>query len=136
MKLLGIDLGLKRLGFAICDTELPMALAHKVVEVKRAEEIVPAILVVKEEVGAERLVIGLPLEMSGKAGKKAKEAESYKTVLESKGVEVVLFDERLTSAAAHSVLKKANLNRKKRMQTVDAISAQLILQSYVDVNFS
>ncbi len=134
MKLLGVDLGERRVGFALCDSELPLALAHTVREVKSAADIMRVILEEKEAIGADRIIIGLPLEMSGKVGKKAREAESYKQQLEEKGVAVELFDERLSSAAAHSAMKSVNLNRKNRMKTVDAISAQLILQSYLDVN--
>ncbi len=133
MKLLGVDLGQRRVGFAVCDTELPLALAHKVAEVRSSEDIIRVILEEKDSVGADIIIIGLPLEMSGKVGRKAKEAESYKEKLVENGASVELFDERLTSAAAHSAMKNANLNRKDRMKTVDAISAQLILQSYVDV---
>ena len=134
MKLLGVDLGLKRVGFAVCDSELPVALAHKVIQVRSKDDIIAAIVAETDELGSDRIVIGLPLEMNGRVGKKAREAESYKDVLVEKGYTVVLFDERLTSATAHAMLKNANLNRKDRMKTVDAISAQLILQSYVDVN--
>ncbi len=135
MKLLGIDLGERRVGFALCDTELPLALAHTVREVKSSADVLRVILEEIEVIGADRVIIGLPLEMSGKAGKKAREAESYKQQLEAEGVDAELFDERLSSAAAHSAMKSVNINRKNRMKTVDAISAQLILQSYLDVNF-
>lgn len=132
MKLLGVDLGQRRVGFAVCDLELPVAVSYKVVNVRSDEDILVAITDIREETGAERVVIGLPLEMSGKKGKKAKEAESFQIKLLEKDIDAVLFDERLTSAAAHTAMKGANLNRKKRMQHVDAISAQLILQSYVE----
>ncbi len=134
MKLLGVDLGDRRVGFAICDMELPIAVSYKVSNVRSPEDVIAAIVELKAETCADRVVIGLPLEMSGKVGKKAKEAETYKEKLSDIGIDVVLFDERLTSAAAHSAMKSANLNRKDRMKSVDAISAQLILQSYVDVN--
>ena len=134
MKLLGVDLGQRRVGFAVCDTELPLALAHKVTQVAGRDDIVAAIIAEKNELGAERIVIGLPLEMNGRSGEKAREAESYKDFFCEQGIDAVLFDERLTSATAHAMLKSANLNRKDRMKSVDAISAQLILQSYVDVN--
>ena len=78
-------------------------------------------------------VLGLPKNMDGSLGFQAQSSINFKAKLEEKfNKEVILWDERLTSKMAESVMISANLSRKKRKTKVDFVAATIILQSYLD----
>lgn len=87
-----------------------------------------------EREGIVRVVIGLPLLMSGEEGDSARAAralaDSLRGVLD--GVEVVLWDERLTTVQAERAMVSGNVRRARRKKRIDAVAAVLILQSYLD----
>lgn len=88
-------------------------------------------LLAEEDV--ERLVVGLPLNMDGSVGPKAKAVLAFKERLEKEwGVPVDTWDERLTTAQAHAAMRQAGLSGRQRTQRVDAVAAQILLQSYLD----
>jgi putative Holliday junction resolvase len=81
----------------------------------------------------ERVVMGLPLRMDGSEGESARLARKLAArVHEATQLEVVLWDERLTSRAAERALAEAGTRGQKRKQAVDAVAAALLLQSYLD----
>lgn len=136
MIIIGIDLGERRVGFAVCNTEIPIATPLKTVSVRSKEQALQAVIDVAAEVAADKLVLGYPIDMSGKRGKKATEAKGFSQELTAKGFECALWDERLTSTEAHNAMKRDKKSRKQRMNYVDEIAAQLILQSYIDATGS
>ena len=79
------------------------------------------------------ILVGQPLNMSGQAGTQAQKAEVYADMLRRRfSVEVLLWDERLTTAEAQRVLKSSGVSLEKRQQAIDRMSAVLLLQSYLD----
>ncbi len=79
------------------------------------------------------ILIGLPLEMSGKKGTMAQKVEAFaKTVEEALGIPVLLVDERLSSKGADAHLREISLNRKARSEKLDMVAASLLLQTYLD----
>jgi len=132
-RLLGIDLGEKRIGLALCDESETLASPLAVYE-----RITPKIdldffqsLVVRESI--TEIVLGLPTNMDGSLGPKAQETLEFKSQLEAfLKITVQLFDERLTTVEAERVLIDAGMSREKRRGIKDKLSAVLILQGYLD----
>jgi putative Holliday junction resolvase len=88
-----------------------------------------------ERLGVEQLVVGLPLRLDGSEGEAARRARRFAEKLKARtGLEVVMWDERLTSRAAGRVLGEAGVRGSKRRQAVDPIAAALILQGYLDAD--
>ena len=82
---------------------------------------------------AELIVVGLPVNMDGTHGERAQQCEDFAAALtEFSGIETVMRDERLTTVSAHNALNVTNTRGKKRKAVVDAVSAVMILQDYLD----
>lgn len=132
-RILAVDLGTKRIGLALSD---PLGLTAQPMPTLKAEgweTDVAAIGRIAAERGAQALVVGLPLRMSGRAGPEARRAESFAQALREKiKLPVHTWDERLTTAASERSLIEAGRSRKKRRAAVDSAASILILQSYLD----
>ena len=127
-----IDFGLKRIGLAVSDKERKIALPVGVVEGgKKAIQNIKAALPLKE---VDLILMGLPLEMSGKKGAMAATVEQFAKQLEDalEGIAVLLVDERLSSKGADVRLKEISLNRKERSEKIDMVAATLLLQTFLD----
>ena len=128
MKVLAIDLGTKRTGFAISDPAGSMALALPTLENATA---VDAARVVEEQ-GAESVVVGLPLNMSGTSGPAAQRTIDFVDELRLLvAVPVETWDERLSTAEGDRRLREHGLNRKERAKRSDVAAAIVILESYL-----
>ncbi|MFM1790064.1 MAG: hypothetical protein RLZZ526_391 [Actinomycetota bacterium] len=134
MRVIGVDLGSKRIGVAVSDFTGSVASPLTVVlraKSKRVDHDAIARIVRDEE--AEAIVVGLPLNMDGSRGSAAKaavaEAEQISTVA---GVPAFLHDERLTTVTAERALKEANMRAEDRRNVVDKIAAAVLLQSWLD----
>lgn len=135
MKILGIDYGKKRIGFASGDDSMKIAFPGKVIENKGFDYISKEILDFcrKWEVGM--IVVGMPYNMDGeKENKMTREIRTLMKKLERKlpGVELKVFDERLSSFEADEVMKKAGKSTRDSGKYQDAFAAQIILQRFFD----
>lgn len=133
MKILGIDHGDARVGLAISDalgwTAQPVG---TVSEHDRDRQLL-AVTEKIRELKAEKVVVGLPKNMNGSIGERGEIAKEFAAQLETAaGVPVVLWDERLSSSAAHRTLAEGNVSGKKRKGKVDTLAAVFILQGYLD----
>jgi len=130
-RILGIDYGDRRVGLALSDPSGTLACALDVVEQSpRLWEVLRDVLA-REEV--ERIVLGLPRNMDGTLGPKARQVLAFKEKLEKEcGAPVETWDERLTTAEAHEVLTIQGVSRSHRARVVDKVAAQILLQSYLD----
>lgn len=82
---------------------------------------------------AELIVVGNPINMNGTEGPRSEKCRAFAAMLEEMAsIPVVLYDERLTTVNAHNILSELNVRGKKRKDTVDELSATLILQAYID----
>ena len=130
---LGLDLGEKRVGMAIADTELRLATPLQTVEIRGRKHLSEILKQVVEEHGVEKIVVGLPKTLKGEMGPAAENAiatvEWLKQHLEG---EWVFWDERLSTAEVDRVLLDADVSHKKRKQVRDKLAAQRILQNYLD----
>jgi putative Holliday junction resolvase len=132
-RVVGVDLGSKRIGFAVSDPDRIIATAHKVVECAGDRKIREAILAVCAETGADLLVLGLPLNMDGSSGPAAERAQKFQADMrELLSIPIILWDERLTTKSAHAVLIEAGARRSKRRDLVDKVAAQFMLQHFLD----
>lgn len=124
MKLLGIDYGTKNIGLAISDETGTFARELNILAPKEFWEKINLFLE-QEEIG--KIVVGLPLNMSGEDSAKTVEVREFKERLEKEcGVEVDFMDERLSSSMAESMTGGKH--------NIDSLAAQIILQNYLDKN--
>jgi len=134
MRALGLDVGTKTIGVAMSDA-LGIA-AHPLVTLARAgtEKDVAAIAAMVREHEVEAIVVGLPLELSGNVGPRAKRVrvlvESLRRGLPE--LEVVEWDERFSTVAVEKVLIQADLSRRRRKEVIDKQAAAYILQGWLD----
>jgi putative Holliday junction resolvase len=131
VRVLGVDYGDRRIGVALSDPSGTFARPFEVVagEKEFLERLGPWIE--SEEIGL--VVLGLPLNMDGSHGPKSEQVQGFKERLVARhGVEVRLWDERLTTAEADRYLRLSGLSAQKRRQRIDKVAAQVLLQSYLD----
>lgn len=136
-RVMGLDVGLKRIGVALSDLMGWTAQGHDTIHLKSsaAEESFPAIKKMIEDNEVATVVVGLPKNMNGSIGPRGEQCQEFAASLETYiGIPVVLYDERLTTQAAQKTLIQADVSRKKRKQVVDKMAAVLILQGYLDRN--
>ncbi len=130
---MGIDLGTKWVGLAIADWDVRIATGYDVKEYNgRADFLRQVELIVKEE-GIELIVLGLPLNMDGSEGPKAKEARKIGELMkQSLNVDLEYMDERLTTAKAIGELHQAGGKAGKHRKRLNMMAAMTILQDYLD----
>ncbi|MGN1345086.1 MAG: Holliday junction resolvase RuvX [Traorella sp.] len=134
MRILGLDLGSRTCGVAVSDI---MGMIARPVETIRFDEDDYDLCLEKlkkyiQEFQIKKVVLGLPKHMNGDVGVRGKISIHFKERLENLGLDVILWDERLTTVAATKILISADVSRKKRKQVVDQMAAVGILQNYLD----
>jgi putative pre-16S rRNA nuclease len=133
MKVLGLDIGEKRIGIAISDELGYTAQGIKVLNRSGSDEDLEVIKELIREAKASEVVVGLPKNMDGSLGEAAQKVLSFaKKMEEYLSVPIILWDERWTTAEATRLLVEADLSRTKRRKVVDKLAAVLILQGYLD----
>jgi putative holliday junction resolvase len=133
LRILGIDMGEKRIGLALSDPLGYTAQGLKTIQIKSPEEICDRLMDVIKEKKVELLLFGLPRNMNGTLGPQAKKVQEYAQKLKSLSQLPVDFeDERLSTVSAEQVLLMADQSRAKRKKAIDRLSAVIILQSYLD----
>lgn len=134
MRILGLDYGGRRTGVAISDeTEFLASSVGNVVE-SDPQKVAQKVADIYKENGAGKIVLGLPKNMDGSSGFRVEHTLSFKQLLEQllPGVEIVLYDERMTTMAAAQYMNITDVRGKKRKNTIDTLAAKIILQDYLD----
>lgn len=133
MRTLGLDIGKRRIGVAVSDE---LGLIARPVETVRSVSLnadAARIAEIAKGLGAEMIVVGDPLHMSGDAGTMSRRAHQFGDALqEASGLQVTYCDERLTSVEAQRILQESGVSPKKARQQIDAVAAAVILQSYLN----
>ncbi len=133
MRVLGLDIGEKRIGVAVSDPSGTVATPLKVVDARQAFGDGREIVALVEEYGAELIVVGLPLSMDGSVGPQAQRVRAAGTRLaQFVQVPFVFYDERLSSAEANRAMSSAGVSDRDKRGSVDMVAASLFLQSYLD----
>lgn len=132
-RVLGLDLGDRRIGIAMSDATRTLASGRDVYQRRSLDEDLEHLEKLVKEESISEIVLGLPCNMDGTLGERAQKTLRFKALLEEKlKLPVVLFDERLTTEEAERVLLSADVSRKKRKRVIDQLAAVIILQRYLD----
>jgi putative Holliday junction resolvase len=132
MRLMGLDLGKKRIGVAVSDELGITAQAVTTLDRGGFERTRAALKELVQTYEVSQIVVGLPLHMSGELGQSAEECLAYGRKLEkSLGLPVVFWDERLSTVAAEKSLLEGDVRRSRRRRVIDRIAACLILDGYL-----
>ena len=135
MRILGIDLGKKRIGLAVSDEQVEIAFPAGTLTSRGKKRDIQALcaLIAEREVG--RVVIGLPLHMDGRRGPEAENAQLFASSLsKAAGIPVDLLDERWTSLEAERLMRGTSKKKrasKRNQGTVDEMAASIILRTYL-----
>lgn len=133
LRILGIDLGKKRIGLAISDTTKTIASPLEVMQRGKFSKDALYInsLVIENNIGG--IVLGYPINMSGDEGKSCQSAREYGKNLErTLNIPVAFWDERLSSVAVNRTLDEAGASWKRKSELVDKMAASYILQGFLD----
>ena len=136
MRIMGLDFGSVTVGVAISDALLLTAQGIETIRRKQENQLRKTYQRIEEliqEYGVEQIVLGYPKNMNNTIGERALKSEEVAKDLERRtGLPVILWDERLTTVAAHRVLDQGAVGLKQKMQVVDKLAAVFILQGYLD----
>jgi putative Holliday junction resolvase len=133
MRILGLDMGDRTIGVAVSDPLGYTAQGITTIKRKYLKYDLEEIRKIFEEYSVDTIVLGLPKNMNGTLGESSEKAIEFSKVLENEfNVPVKLWDERLTTVAAHKAMIEGDLSRAKRKKIVDKIAAIYILQGYLD----
>ncbi len=132
MRLMGIDYGDARVGIALSDPLMIMSQGYKTIKNDGTESLYEEIVAVIKEKEVTKIVIGLPKNMDNSQGFRTDATMEFADKLKTyTDVEIDFSDERLTTVSAHGFLNEMNVRGKKRKDTVDTLSAALILETYM-----
>ena len=136
MRILGLDYGSKTVGVAVSD---PLGLTAQKVETiwrKQENKLRRTLARIEElitEYEVEKIVLGFPKNMNNTVGERAEKALEFGEMLKKRtGLEVIMWDERLTTVASEKVLMESGVRRENRKKVIDQIAASMILQGYLD----
>ena len=133
MRIMGLDVGDKKIGVAISDAMLETAQGRTTVQRTSMEADIQRLRKIAEENEVHQIVVGQPLHMDGRPSPQSEKIARFaRQFQEATGIPVVFSDERLTSFAAEQHLEEMGFNWRKRREHVDRVAAMLILQEYLD----
>ncbi len=134
MRIMGIDFGDSRIGIALSDPMGWTAQGLETIERKGTiEQAAEKIKQLAQQYGVEKFVIGLPRNMNGTIGPSGEKAMEFGNLLAGiTGLEVVRWDERLTTVAANRLMHEVGMKTSRKKKSVDRIAAVFILQGYLD----
>ena len=132
-RLLGIDLGKKRIGVAICDDKRIIATPYKTIIKENFDQFLSELIIIIEDNNISGIVIGNPINMDGSCGASAQSVNDTANLL-SKNITlpITLWDERLSSAGAYKLSSQLDVNAAKKIKSIDKNAAAFILQGAID----
>lgn len=133
-RLLCLDVGARTVGVAISDPSLTIATARTTIpRGRRFQEVGAALLALVDEANVGGVVVGLPLDLSGKAGPRAQASRAFaRNLMALNDLPTAFWDERMSTNAALRPMLDADMSRAKRAASIDAAAAAFILQGYLD----
>ena len=134
-RILGLDIGERRIGVALSDAMNIIAMGMDTIDRKNEKNVVEKIKKIVEQHDVSKIIVGMPFNMNGTKGDSARSVESFIESLKKEiFVEIEFLDERLTTVQGERILLEADISRAKRRLSIDKISSQIILQTYLDSN--
>ena len=132
MRYLAVDYGDKRTGLAVCDAAETLATPYTVIETQNAGYLIEQIARIAAKEGIEAIVLGLPLNMDGAEGARAKRTRDFGRMLSARlNMPVEFHDERMSSYIADSFFAPGQMTRDEKKKRMDAVAAAVILQSFL-----
>ena len=132
MRIMAVDYGDVRTGVAVSDVSATLAGDAWVLHEKNAQKVILTISSEAVSRGVSTIVVGYPKNMNGTVGPRAEKSEKFAENLKNQcNIEVLLWDERLTTMSANRILSETGTYGNKRKKNVDAVAATLILESFI-----
>ncbi len=133
MNILGIDYGDARTGLSVSDPTGLLAGSPTVIKERVYDRLLDQLCTFIAQNQIDEIVLGYPKNMDGSIGERAQKCQELASTLQARtGLPVTLWDERRSTVSAHQILHASGKKMKKHRETVDAVAASLILQSYLD----
>ena len=132
-RLIGLDLGSKRIGVSICDEKQSIATPLKTLYKTSADNLVNELKMIIEENSIKGIIIGYPINMDGTLGRSAQSVQDVSNNLDKKlDIDVCLWDERLSTVGAFNLSSQLDINVTKIEKNIDQNAAAFILQGAID----
>ena len=132
-RLIGLDLGSKRIGVSICDEKQLIATPYKTIHKSKNNELIEELKNIIQENDIKAVIIGYPLNMDGSSGSSAQSVNDVsKNIDKEIDVDVCLWDERLSTVGAFNLSSQLDVNVSKREKNIDQNAAAFILQGAID----
>ena len=132
-RLIGLDLGSKRIGVSICDEKQLIATPYKTIHKSKNNELIEELKNIIQENDIKAIIIGYPLNMDGSLGSSAQSVNDVsKNIDKEIDVDVCLWDERLSTVGAFNLSSQLDINVSKREKNIDQNAAAFILQGAID----
>ena len=132
-RLLGLDLGTKRIGIAICDDNQSVATPFKTVNKASLIEFINELKLIIKENNIEGIIVGNPINMDGSIGPSSQSIKDIcKNILKNINIPICLWDERLSTAGAFNLSSQLDVNVSKKVKNIDKNAAAFILQGAID----
>ena len=132
-RLIGLDLGSKRIGVSICDEKQLIATPLKTINKNTLTELISELEVIIDENNIKGIIIGNPLNMDGSSGRSAQSVkDTSQKIEENINIPICLWDERLSTVGAFNLSSQLDINVSKREKKIDENAAAFILQGAID----
>ena len=132
-RLIGLDLGSKRIGVSICDEKQLIATPLKTINRNSLHKLILELKVIIDENDIKGIVIGNPLNMDGSSGRSAQSVkDTSQKIEENINIPICLWDERLSTVGAFNLSSQLDINVSKREKKIDENAAAFILQGAID----
>ncbi len=132
-RLIGLDLGSKRIGVSICDEKQLIATPLKTINRNSLHELISELKVIIDENDIKGIIIGNPLNMDGSSGRSVQSVkDTSKKIEENINIPICLWDERLSTVGAFNLSSQLDINVSKREKKIDENAAAFILQGAID----
>jgi putative holliday junction resolvase len=132
-RLIGLDLGSKRIGVSICDERQSIATPFKTINKTNTNELIYELKKIISEYNIKGLIIGNPINMDGSSGRSAQSVNDIsKNIDQETDIDVCLWDERLSTVGAFNLSSQLDINVSKREKNIDQNAAAFILQGAID----
>ena len=132
-RLIGLDLGSKRIGVSICDERQLIATPFKTINKTNTNELINELKVIIEEYNIGGIIVGNPINMDGSIGRSAQSVNDIASnISKSINIPVILWDERLSTVGAFNLSSQLDVNVSKRVESIDQNAAAFILQGAID----